>query len=111
MNNSSDPLESPTSAAQEGALEEQLLLGNRRSMLQNSQALRMEDWPTVDQLSLETDKQDLFAKRYRAFTLYRNGAALAQIHAETGISPQRFYQLLDRCLMVHPDGLTSPRFE
>lgn len=104
MNNSSDPLESPTSAAQEGALEEQLLLGNRRSMLQNSQALRMEDWPTVDQLSLETDKQDLFAKRYRAFTLYRNGAALAQIHAETGISPQRFYQLLDRCLMVHPDG-------
>lgn len=64
----------------------------------------MEDWPTVDSLSISAEKRKQFEARYKAFWLYRSGAALARIHRETGISPQRFYQLLDRCLTAHPDG-------
>lgn len=104
MNNSTNSLESPTSTTQEGPQEEHLFSGNRRSMLQSSPDLRVDDWPTVDELSLASEAKELFARRHRAFCLYRNGAPLAQIHVETGISAQRFYQLLDRCLVVHPDG-------
>lgn len=58
MNNSTNSLESPTSTTQEGPLEEHLFSGNRRSMLQSSPDLRVDDWPTVDELSLASELAD-----------------------------------------------------
>lgn len=104
VNSSSNSLESANKVSPDEPPDEPLFAGGRRSKLEGSLALRLDEWPTVDLLSIPIEKRELFEERYRAFRLYQSGAALAYIHEETGISPQRFYQLLDRCLEAHPDG-------
>lgn len=104
MNNSKNSTESPTSSSDYASQDGGILMGSRRSKLQDSAALRMEDWPTVDELSLSTNDGASFARRYKAFRLYSAGAALSQIRNETGICAQHLYDLLDRCLKIHPDG-------
>lgn len=104
MNNSTHSTEMPDSSPDDASQEGGILIGSRRSKLQDSAALRVEDWPTVDELSLSNNDRASFARRYRAFRLYSSGATLSQIRNETGICAQHLYDLLDRCLKIHPDG-------
>jgi len=91
MNNSTNFTEvstnSPANAAQDGGI----LMGSRRSKLQGSAALRMEDWPTVDELSLPAKDRSSFERRYKAFRLYSAGVSLAHIRNETGICAQHLF--------------------
>lgn len=104
MNNSTHSTEMPDSSPDDASQDGGILIGSRRSKLQDSAALRVEDWPTVDELSLSDNDRASFARRYRAFRLYSSGATLSQIRNETGICAQHLYDLLDRCLKIHPDG-------
>lgn len=104
MNNSTKSTGSPASSPGESSRDQPMLVGSRRTALQSSADLRMQDWPTVDELALSAEARASFARRYEAFKLYSSGASLSHIRKETCICAQHLYDLLDRCLKAHPDG-------
>ncbi len=65
----------------------------------------MENWPTVLDGNLKPDYVVLFQKRRKAMEAYvETDKSLVDICKEYDLHKSDFYRLLNRCLILHPDG-------
>jgi putative transposase len=67
---------------------------------------RMEAWPTVDASALSPARQQVYAKRVEALTLYLTvpEQSVAAISIQTGIDRKTIARLVGRCTTTHKDG-------
>lgn len=61
-------------------------------------------WSAVNIFSLSESDRACYERREQAVKMYASHYSLAEIHRCTGISKQRLYHLVSRCLLVDGDG-------
>ena len=71
----------------------------------DTECLRTELWPTIDEGALPDSKRNVYLARKRAATLFLQGSPASTIKSSTGISMDYIGRLIrQHCVETHPDG-------
>lgn len=67
-------------------------------------AIRLSDWPQIDDSLLANDARTTFVQRRDAIEAYASGSSLLDIHRTWGVHRSTLQRLVRRAVSAHPDG-------
>ena len=67
-------------------------------------AIRLSDWPQIDDSLLANDARTTFVQRRDAIEAYASGSSLLHIHRTWGVHRSTLQRLVRRAVSAHPDG-------
>ncbi|KDP87745.1 hypothetical protein CF70_034675 [Cupriavidus sp. SK-3] len=67
-------------------------------------AIRLSDWPRIDESLLANDARTTFGQRRDAIEAYASGSSLLHIYRTWGVHRSTLQRLVRRAVSAHPDG-------
>ncbi|WP_011295992.1 Mu transposase C-terminal domain-containing protein [Cupriavidus necator] len=67
-------------------------------------AIRLSDWPQLDECALTGEARATFGQRREAVEAYASGSSLLHIYKTWGIHRSTLHRMVRRALSAHPDG-------